>query len=183
MNTLKEKFNKEVKIQMTKEFGYSNKMAVPTISKVSVNAGLSRAISNPNFAEEVFADLKLITGQAPVRAKAKKSIAGFKIRQGQTVGMNVTLRNKKAWDFVQKLVCVSIPRIKDFQGIDQKNFDKNGNLNLGFKEQMIFPEISPDDINTVFGLQVTITTTAKTKEEGVRMFKLLGFPIKDNESK
>ncbi len=178
MNDLQKKYIKEVKPQMMKEFGYGNLMVVPTVEKISVNVGLSRAINDQNFTKDVTNDLRAITGQAPVASKAKKAISGFKTRQGQDVGLMVTLRNDRMWDFLYKLISATIPRIKDFQGIDQKSFDKQGNLSIGIKEQLIFPEISPDDITTIMGLQVNITTTADNKKEGMKMLKLLGFPIK-----
>lgn len=180
MNDLQKKYIKEVKPQMMKEFGYGNPMVVPEIEKVSINIGLSRAANDQNFTKDAMNDLKAITGQAPVASKAKKAISGFKTRQGQDVGLMVTLRNGKMWDFVYKLISATIPRIKDFQGIDQKSFDEQGNLSIGIKEQLIFPEVSPDDITTIMGLQVNITTTANSKEEGMKMLKLLGFPIRED---
>ena len=162
-----------------KEFGYVNLHAVPGIEKVSINIGLSRAEGDQNFKKDAINDIKAITGQAPVATKAKKAISGFKIREGQDVGLVVTLRNGRMWDFLYKLISSTIPRIKDFQGIDRKNFDRQGNLSLGIKEQLIFPEISPDDVSTIMGLQVNIATTSNNKDEGIRLFKLLGFPIKD----
>ncbi len=179
MNVLEEKFNKEVVVQMMEEFGYGNKMAVPKIIKVSINVGLSRAGGNKDFIEEVRNDLRLVTGQAPVATKARKAISGFKIREGQEVGMSVTLRGKRMWDFLYRLVGATIPRTRDFRGLDQKKFDKQGNFSFGIKEQLIFPEISQDNIKTIFGLQVNVTTTAKNKEEGIKLLKLTGFPIKE----
>jgi len=179
MNKFQEKFNKEVQPKMMEEFGYTNKMAVPKIDKVTINAGLSAASKSQTFLEDATRDLRFIAGQAPVITKAKKAISGFKIRQGQDVGIMVTLRGKKMWDFLYRLVAAAIPRTKDFQGIDKKNFDGQGNLSLGIKEQLIFPEIKSDDIDTIFGFQVNVTNTAANKEEGIRLFKLLGFPIKE----
>lgn len=181
MNKLQKKYIEEVKPQMMKEFDFENLMAVPMIEKVSINVGLSRAESDPNFKKDVVSDVKMITGQAPVSSKAKKAISGFKIREGQEIGTMVTLRNGMMWDFIYKLISATIPRIKDFQGLDQKSFDKQGNLSIGIKEQLIFPEISPDDVSTIFGLQVNIVTTTQNREEGMKMFKLLGFPIKDEK--
>lgn len=178
MSILKEKFLKEVVGKMKEEFGYKNFLAVPKIEKVSVNVGLSRSISTPNFTEDVLKDLTKITGQKPVKNKAKKAIAGFKIRIGQEVGASVTLRGQRMWDFLDKLVWVSIPRIRDFQGLDKKNVDKMGNLSLGFKEQTVFPEILADEVVVNFGLQVNIKTSANNKKEGLKLFQLLGFPIK-----
>ncbi len=179
MNNFQKKYNKQVRAKMMEEFGYKNVMAVPRIEKVAINVGLSRAEKNAQFIEDAQRDLKLITGQAPVKTKAKKAISGFKIRQGQNIGMVVTLRGKKMWDFLYRLVGASIPRTRDFQGIEKKSIDGQGNLGIGIKEHLIFPEISSDDIDTIFGMQVNVTTSAKTKEEGEKLLKLLGFPIKD----
>ena len=178
MSILKEKFLKEVAKKMKEEFGHKNFFSVPAIEKVSVNVGLSRAVSNPNFTEAVLKDLAKITGQQPVKNKAKQAIAGFKTRAGQEVGASVTLRGKRMWDFLDRLVWVSIPRIRDFQGLDKKNIDQKGNLSLGFKEHLVFPEISADDTVAIFGLQVNIKTTASNEKEGLRLFQMLGFPIK-----
>lgn len=179
MNNLQKKFKKEVIPQLMKEFGYKNTMAVPKPQKVSINVGISKAKTDPNFADQVINDIRIITGQMPVRTKAKKAISGFKIRQGQEVGVMVTLRGKRMWDFIERLTSAAIPRIRDFQGIDKKNFDGQGNLNYAIREQIVFPEISHDDIQEIFGLQINLKNTAKSKEEGIRLLKLLGFPIKD----
>jgi large subunit ribosomal protein L5 len=179
MNNLQKKFKKEVIPQLMKEFGYKNTMAVPKPQKVSINVGISKAKTDPNFADQVINDIRIITGQMPVRTKAKKAISGFKIRQGQEVGVMVTLRGRRMWDFIERLTSAAIPRIRDFQGIDKKNFDGQGNLNYAIREQIVFPEISHDDIQEIFGLQINLKNTAKSKEEGIRLLKLLGFPIKD----
>jgi len=179
MNKLQKKFNKEVAPQMMKDFGYKNIMAVPKLEKVSINVGISRAATDSSFIEQVVNDLRVISGQQPVKAKAKKAISGFKIRQGQEVGVAVTLRGKRMWDFVERLISAAIPRIRDFQGIEKKNFDGQGNLNYAIKEQIVFPEISHDNIQAIFGLQVNIKTTTDNKKEGIEILKLLGFPIKD----
>lgn len=164
---------------MKQYFDYKGSMAVPKIEKVSINVGLSRAAKDPNFIGDVEADLKQITGQVPVKTKSRQAISGFKIRQGQVVGMAVTLRGKRMWDFIEKLVSAAIPRIRDFQGIEKKNFDGQGNFGYAIKEQLVFPEISHDEVKTIFGLQVNVKTTAKTKEEGIKLLKQLGFPIKE----
>lgn len=178
-NVLEEKYNSEVVPKLMKKFGYDNVMAVPKITKISVNVGLSRAASNPSFKEDVIRDLRMITGQKPMLAKARKAIAGFKIREQQEVGAFVTLRGKRMWDFVNKLVNATIPRMKDFQGIETRNFDGQGNLSYGIKEQLIFPEIQTDDITTIFGLQVNITSSTNGRDEGIELFRLLGFPIQE----
>jgi large subunit ribosomal protein L5 len=179
MNNLQKKFKKEIIPQLMKEFGYKNTMAVPKPQKVSVNVGISKAKTDPNFAEQVVKDIGIITGQTPIRTRAKKAISGFKIRQGQEVGVTVTLRGRRMWDFIERLISAAIPRIRDFQGIDKKNFDGQGNLNYAIREQIVFPEISHDDIQEIFGLQINLKNTAKNKDEGMRLLKLLGFPIKD----
>ena len=178
MNDLQKKFIKEIQPALMKEFGYDNIMETPTIKSVSVNMGLSQGIGNKEFIKDVKNDLRLITGQELVITKAKKSIAGFKTRAGQEIGMKVTLRGAKMWDFIYRLIGASLPRIKDFQGLEVKSFDKDGNFSIGIKEHLIFPEISTDDLKTIFGFQINITTDTKSREEGIKMLRLLGFPIK-----
>jgi len=180
MNSIEKKFKGQVTKQMMEKFGYGNALAVPKIRKVSINVGLSRAAKESTYIEDVRDDLRRISGQAPVFTKARKAIAGFKIREGQNIGLTVTLRGKRMWDFIEKLISATIPRIKDFQGIPATSFDGQGNLSLGIKEHLIFPEISPDDVKTIFGMQINIATNVKNKEEGVQLLKYLGFPIKDN---
>ena len=181
MNSLQEKFNKEIQPVLMKEFGYSNVMQCPKVEKVSVNVGLSQAAENKEFIKDIENDLKLVIGQAPVITKAKKSIAGFKTRQGQSIGMKATLRGGKMWDFMYRLVGASLPRIKDFRGLEVKSFDDNGNFSIGIKEHLIFPEISTDNIRNIFGFQVNISTTVNSKEEGIALLRLLGFPIKKDK--
>jgi len=178
MNSLRKKFIEEVRPALMREYGYTNVMQAPAIEKVSINVGLSRAADNKEFIEDVRKDLRMIAGQEPVITKAKKSIAGFKIRAGQSVGMKVTLRGEKMWDFIYRLISASLPRIKDFQGLDIKGFDNKGNFSIGVKEHLIFPEISTDDLKMIFGFQINITVKAGNREEGVEMLRLLGFPIK-----
>jgi large subunit ribosomal protein L5 len=178
MNSLQEQFNKKIQPALMKEFGYSNVMQCPKVEKISVNVGLSQAAENKEFIKDIENDLKLIVGQAPVITKAKKSIAGFKTRQGQSIGMKATLRGSKMWDFMYRLVGTSLPRIKDFRGLEVRSFDKNGNFSIGIKEHLIFPEISTDDIRNVFGFQVNVSVKANSREEGVSLLRLLGFPIK-----
>ncbi len=178
MNSLQEKFNKEIQPALMKEFGYSNVMQAPRVEKISVNVGLSQASENKEFIKDIENDLKLIIGQAPMITKAKKSIAGFKTRQGQSIGMKATLRGVKMWDFMHRLIGASLPRIKDFRGLEVKSFDNNGNFSIGIKEHLIFPEISTDDIRNIFGFQVNISIKANSREEGISLIRLLGFPIK-----
>jgi large subunit ribosomal protein L5 len=181
MNSLQEKYNKEIQPALMKEFGYSNVMQCPKVEKVSVNVGLSQAAENKEFIKDIENDLKLVIGQAPVITKAKKSIAGFKTRQGQSIGMKATLRGDKMWDFMYRLVGASLPRIKDFRGLEVKSFDDNGNFSIGIKEHLIFPEISTDNIRNIFGFQVNVSTTVNSKEEGIALLRLLGFPIKKDK--
>ncbi len=177
MNSLQEKFNKEIQPAIMKKFGYDNKMQSPKIEKVSVNVGLSQAGENKDFIKDIENDLKLITGQKPIISKAKKSIAGFKIRQGQQIGMKITLRGAKMWDFIYRLIGTSLPRVKDFRGLKIKSFDEGGNFSIGIKEHLIFPEISTDDLRSIFGFQINISTKVNSREEGILLLRLLGFPI------
>jgi len=174
----KEKYIKTVAVEMKKKFGYKNVMAVPKIKKVIVNVGIGKIVKENEKIEEVVNSITAITGQKPVKTKAKKAISGFKVREGMEIGVKVTLRGKRMWQFIDRLVSATLPRTRDFQGINRKAVDQGGSLNIGIKEHMIFPEISPERVKHTFGLQVTVSTDAKTQEEGLELFKLLGFPIK-----
>jgi len=184
MLQLKDKFEKEVIPAMMDKFGYKNKMAVPKIEKVIINTGFGKEISGKTsdeqkkISESILNDLSLIAGQRPILTKAKKSISSFKIRKGLPIGAKVTLRGKKMDDFLMRLIHIALPRSRDFRGIGPKSLDKKGNLTMGIKEHICFPEILPEKIKNTFGLEVTVTTTAKTREEGLELLKLLGFPIK-----
>ena len=180
MNTprLLEKYRREVVPAMQARFGYKNIMAAPRIEKVTVNVGSGRIAAEPKLKERIEKDIGLITGQKPAPRIAKKSIAGFKVRQGTMVGFVSTLRGKRMYDFIDRLISVALPRSRDFRGIDQKSFDAKGNLNLGIREQTIFPEVIYESSKDIFPFQVTVTTTAKTREEGAELLKLIGFPIK-----
>ena len=186
MMNLKEKYNKEVIQAMREKFGYKNDMAVPKIEKVVINTGFGRLVSDKTNDERkkigmaIADDLALIAGQAPVLTKAKKSIAGFKIREGMIVGAMVALRRKKMYDFLDRLIHIALPRLRDFRGIDAKSVDKSGNLCIAVKEHISFPEISPEKSKVMFGFEVVIATTAKNKEQGIELFRLLGFPMKKN---
>ena len=158
-------------------FQVSNPMAVPKVIKIVVNVGAGEAVVNKGVLEKIQEQLGLITGQKPVITKARKSISAFKIRKGLPIGVKVTLRGKKMYDFLEKLTRIVIPRIRDFRGISEENIDLHGNLNLGFAEQTIFPEIEFDKIDKVRGLQITIVTNAKTRERGKKLFELLGIPF------
>ena len=174
------KYRKEVLPAMKVKFGYKNVMAVPKIEKVVVNVGYGRrAVAKETKAiEKIEQDLTKITGQKPAVRKSKKSISGFKVRQGLDVGMMVTLRGRRMYDFIDRLISISLPRSRDFHGLDQGAFDQHGNLSIGIKEQTIFPEVTYESLKDIFSLQVTVTTTAKSKEEGVELLRLMGFPIK-----
>ena len=178
MLRLKEKYEKEVVKSMMEKFNYKNVMEVPKLEKVVINMGLGEAAHNPKVIDFAVNDLMTITGQRPVVTKAKKSIAGFKLRKGMSIGAKVTLRGKRMWDFVDKLINVALPRVRDFRGVSQKSFDGRGNYNLGVKEQLIFPEIDYDKIDKVRGMDICIVTTAKTDEEAGELLKLLGMPFK-----
>jgi large subunit ribosomal protein L5 len=178
MTRLQEKYKKEVVPAMKEKFGYKNVLAIPRIEKVTINTGIGKFLADEKAVEEIVKDLTLISGQKAVFTQAKKAISGFKIRQGLKVGVMVTLRGRRAFDFVERLISLALPRSRDFRGLEQKSVDERGNLNIGLKEQIIFPEISHENIRNIFGMQVTIKTTAKTHQEGLELFKLMGFPIK-----
>jgi large subunit ribosomal protein L5 len=175
---LREQYEKKIVPALMERFGYKNRMAVPKLKLVSVNVGMStNLLKDPKIPETVETTLTRITGQKPVKTLAKKSIASFKVRQGQNIGMKVTLRGARMWHFLEKLIHVTLPRVRDFRGISPKLIDKQGNLSLGFKEYIAFPEIRPDEIEKLHGIQVTVSTTAKNREEGLELFKLMGFPF------
>jgi len=184
MLRLFEKYKKEVVPAMKEKFGYKNVMAVPKIEKAVVNTGFGRLVVGKTSEEQkkisnlILNDLSLICGQRPILTKAKKSISTFKIRKGMEIGAVVTLRGRKMYDFLDRLIHIALPRSRDFRGIEQKSFDKKGNLTIGIKEHMIFPEVSPEKAKTIFGFEITIVTTAKTREESIELLKLMGFPIK-----
>ena len=184
MLRLKEKYLKEVIPAMMEKFSYKNKMAAPKIEKVVVNTGFGKLISGKTAEEQkkiqdaILNDLTLITGQRPILTRAKKSIASFKIREGMPIGAAITLRGKMMYDFLERLIHIGLPRSRDFRGIEQKSFDKKGNLTLAIQEQITFSEVSPEKTKNIFGLEITMVTTAKNREEGVELLKLLGFPIK-----
>lgn len=181
-NVLQLKYIEEVKPALMKDLGIKNVMAVPTIEKIVVNIGLGEALDNPKALENAVNDLTIITGQKPVVTKAKKSIANFKLRGGMDIGTKVTLRGYKMWSFLDRLVNVALPRVRDFRGIPGKSFDGRGNYSLGLREQLIFPEVVYDQIDKVRGMEITIVTTADTDEAAYKMLDLLGMPfMKDEE--
>lgn len=175
--SIREKYNKEVIAELKKEFKLKNNFEVPQIKKVIVNVGIGKFIKDSNQVKDIEDSVGVITGQKPLLTKSRKSIAGFKIREGLEVGTKVTLRGKRMWDFVERLVSAAIPRVRDFQGIKESSVDESGNLNIGIKEHLIFPEIAPEYVKNVFSLQVTVVTDAKNKGKGLALFRKLGFPI------
>lgn len=181
MTRLFESYTKTIKPELLKELGYRNIFQVPRLEKVVINVGVGEAKDNQKLLEEVIANLTKISGQKPVITRAKKSIAGFKIRAGQTVGLRVTLRRDRMYDFVDKLVTITLPRVRDFRGLSAKGFDGKGNYNLGIKEQMIFPEIHFDDINKSHGMNITVVTTAQSDAAGKALLSRLGFPFEKEQ--
>ncbi len=175
--SLKEKYNKEAKEKLQEKLGFKNVLEAPKIEKVVINSGIGRFIKDSSHVDEVLDSLTAITGQRPIKTKARLSIAGFKIREGQEVGLKVTLRDGRMWDFLDRLIFTAIPRTRDFQGIKRSAIDQNGNLNLGIKEQTIFPEISPENVQNIFSFQISVQTSAKNKKEGEALFESLGFPL------
>lgn len=175
--TLKQRYVAEAIPALKSEFGYTNAMQVPRIEKIVVNIGLGEALTNSKAVDAAVGDLALITGQRAIVTKAKKSIATFKVREGNPVGAKVTLRGERMWDFFERLTRVALPRIRDFRGVSGKAFDGRGNYTLGLKEQLSFPEIDFDKIDRLRGLEVTIVTTAKSDEESKRLLALLGMPF------
>lgn len=178
MNRLKEKYIKEVQAKLQQELGLKNILAVPRLNKIVISMGLGEAKDNKEIIEKVRVYLKALAGQSPVVTFAKKSIASFKVSKGQPVGLMVTLRGNKMYAFLDKFTSVVLPKVRDFKGISQNSFDQGGNLNLGLKEQTIFPEVDYKSIDKVRGLAVTITTTAKTSDGGRKLLEALGMPFK-----
>ncbi|PIU37207.1 50S ribosomal protein L5 [Candidatus Roizmanbacteria bacterium CG_4_8_14_3_um_filter_34_9] len=175
--TFKDFYNQEVAPKLTKEFGVKNVMAVPKIIKIAINVGAGEAVTNKNVIEKIQEQISTIAGQKTVITKARTSVSAFKIRMGLPIGVKVTLRGKRMYHFLEKLIRIVIPRLKDFRGIPESNIDQNGNLNIGFPEQIIFPEIDFDKIDKIRGLQVTVVTNAKNKEKGKKLFEMLGIPF------
>lgn len=175
---LKQLFNKEVLPRLMKEFGYTNPHQVPRIVKITLNMGLGEAIGNPKIIDSAVEELTLISGQQPVVTKAKKSIATFKLREGQKIGAMVTLRKERMWEFYDRLVSFALPRVRDFKGISPRSFDGRGNFSMGIKEQIIFPEINYDKLDKIKGLNVSVVTTARSDEEGRALLRYLGMPFR-----
>ncbi len=179
MARLKEVYTKEIIPQLMKEFGYKNVMQVPKLEKIVINMGLGEAIQNVKILDSAAEEIATISGQKAVITKAKKSIASFKLRQGMPIGCMVTLRKDRMYEFIDRLMNISLPRVRDFKGVSAKGFDGRGNYSLGIKEQLIFPEIDYDKVDKVKGLNISIVTTAKTDEEGRALLKIMGMPFRN----
>ena len=177
MNRLKEKYNKEVVPALIEKFEYKSVMQAPKVEKIVVNMGVGEAVSNAKALDKAVEELQIITGQKPLITKAKKSIAGFRLREGMPIGAKVTLRGERMYEFLNKLVTVSLPRVRDFHGVSKKAFDGRGNYTLGVKEQLIFPEVDYDLVDKVRGLDIVIVTTANTDEESRELLTQLGMPF------
>jgi len=175
---LKERYDNEVRLHLQSELGLANIMEVPRLVKIVVNAGVGKATQQQSLLEGAQRDLEAITGQKPAVTKARKSIANFKLREGQPIGAKVTLRGDRAWEFLDRLISLAIPRIRDFRGLSAKSFDGNGNYTFGVNDQLIFPELEYDKIDTPRGFDITIVTTARTDEEGRAFLRAYGFPFK-----
>ncbi len=178
--TLKERYREEVVPEMKKRLGYENDMEVPRIEKVVINMGVGDAIDDPKALDAAVSELALIAGQKPAITRAKRSVAAFKVRAGMPIGCKVTLRGDRMYDFVDKLFHVALPRVRDFRGVSPGSFDGRGNFSLGLKEQLVFPEIDYDSVQKVRGMDVTITTTAKTDEEARVLLTLMGLPLRES---
>jgi large subunit ribosomal protein L5 len=178
MANLKTVYNNELALKLKEELGLSNVMEVPRITKITINMGVGEALGDKKALENALADLEKIAGQKPVVTKARKSIAGFKVREGWPIGCKVTLRRERMYEFLERLISISIPRIRDFRGMSSKSFDGRGNYAMGVNEQIIFPEIEYDKVDKLRGLDIAITTTARTDEEGRALLKAFNFPFK-----
>ena len=179
MANLKELYNNEIRAKLKEELGLDNVMEVPRVTKITLNMGVGDALGDKKVLEHAVSDMQQIAGQKPVINKARKSIAGFKVREGWPIGCKVTLRSDRMYEFIDRLVSISIPRIRDFRGISPKSFDGRGNFAMGVTEQIIFPEIDYDKIDKLRGMDITITTTAKNNKEGLALLKAFNFPFKD----
>lgn len=175
---LQERYTKELLPKLMSEFGITNRLAAPKLMKLTLNVGVGKAMGDKKIIDAVTSTLQRISGQKPVTTKARKSISNFKLRQGTVVGVMVTLRGKRMYEFLDKLINVTLPRVRDFQGIKRTAVDAAGNLNIGFKEHLVFPEIKSDSIELIHGLEVACTTNAKNHDQGFRLFELLGIPFK-----
>ena len=182
MARLQEKYQSELAGQIQEKLGLKNPMEVPRITKITLNMGVGEAVADKKVMESARGDMQKISGQRPVTTLARKSVAGFKIRDGMPIGCKVTLRRERMYEFLDRLVNISIPRIRDFRGLNPKSFDRSGNYSMGVTEQIIFPEINYDEIDTIRGLDITITTTARNAEEGKALLEAFNFPFKQPKS-
>jgi len=179
-NSFLAKYKTEVVPVLMKEFGYKSVMQVPTLQKISVNIGVGEAVLNPKVLENAVQDLTRIVGQKPMITKARKSIAAYKLRDGMQIGVMATLRQQRMWYFLERLINIAIPRVRDFRGVPRRSFDGHGNYTMGIREQIIFPEIRYDEIDKIRGMNITLQTSAKNDEEALRMLELLGLPFRKN---
>lgn len=182
MNNMQERYQKEIAPALFKAFGFKNVMQIPHVEKVVVNIGLGEALDNPKALESAVADLTQITGQKPVLTKAKKDISNFKLRAGRLIGTKVTLRGERMWSFLDRLLNIALPRVRDFRGVSTNAFDGRGNYTLGIKDQLVFPEIEYDKIDKLRGMEITIVTSAKTDEQARALLQLLGMPFSKKEA-
>ena len=178
MNRLQERYTNEITKNLMKKFGYESTMQIPKMEKIVINIGVGDAVNNSKFLEEAVEELTLISGQKPIVTTAKKSIAGFKVREGQAIGCKVTLRGERMYEFADRLINLALPRVRDFRGVNQNSFDGRGNYALGIKEQLIFPEIEYDKVDKVRGMDIIFVTTANTDEEARELLTLFGMPFK-----
>ena len=174
---LRQRYQDEIHGALMREFGYSNPMQAPTLRKIAVNIGLGEALDNGRAIDSATQDLRAITGQRPVVTRAKRAISNFRLREGNAIGLKLTLRHNRMWEFYERLVHIALPRVRDFRGVSANSFDGRGNYSLGVTEQMIFPEVNFDSIDRVRGLQINVITSARTDEEGKRLLELLGMPF------
>jgi large subunit ribosomal protein L5 len=179
MSRLKKLYKEQVIPKMKKKFDYNNDLSVPKIEKVVVNVGTGVALKDSKLLDSMIESVKKICGQAPIKTYARKAISGFGVKEKQAVGLKVTLRRERMYDFLDKLVGATLPRVRDFRGLSVKGFDKQGNFTIGFKEHIVFPEVKADEVEKIHGLEVCISTTAKASKEALELFKLLGFPLKE----
>ncbi len=179
MNRLREQFNKKIRKELQEKLSVKNPLAVPEVKKIVVNAGVGKTLKDPKYLEAIIEDMRKITGQQPVKTESRLSIAGFKIREGQVVGLVTTLRGDRMYDFLDKLVNITLPRVRDFRGLSTKAFDGRGNFHIGIREQTVFPEISDEGLEHNFGLQISVVTTAGDDAKGRELLKALGFPFND----
>jgi len=182
MSFLQEKYKKEIVPALMEEFGYTNRMTVPKLEKITVNMGLSEAVQNPKIVDEALKEVSAITGQKPVVTRARRSIATFKLREGMPVGVKVTLRGPRMFEFLERLIFVALPRVRDFNGVSRKSFDGHGNYTLGIREQIIFPEISYESVDKIRGMNVTVTTSAQNDDEARSLLAGIGMPFRKTGS-